>query len=112
MTFPYLTTFCSNSISFILGLSFKKQFNYSIQLALVLTIWIHLPSYFQRFGSGHVCVSSRDGQDNGIRVADELKDELSYLKFNVFRLITNRHLEKKNNMELLKIVSLCLHEAW
>lgn len=61
----------------------------------MLTIWIHLPSYFQCFRSGHVCVSSCDCQDNGIGVADELKDELSYLKFNVFRLITNRHLEKK-----------------
>lgn len=61
----------------------------------MLTIWIHLPSYFQCLRSGHVCVSSCHCQDNGIGVADELKYELSYLKFNVFRLITNRHLEKK-----------------
>lgn len=72
----------------------------------LLTVWIHFPSYFQCFGSGHVCVSGRDCQDNRIGVADELKDELSYLKFNVLRLITDRHLEKKTIWNCSK---LCLH---
>lgn len=106
MTFTFLTIFGPNNFSFILGFSFKKQLNYSSQLALVLTIWIHLPSNFQCFRRGHVCVCSRHCQDDGVGVADELKDELSYLKFNVLGLITNRHLEKKSIWNCSK---LCLY---
>lgn len=106
MTFTFLAIFCPNNFSFILGFSLKKKLNDSIRFALVLTVWIHFPSYFQCFGSGHVCVSGRDCQDNRIGVADELKDELSYLKFNVLRLITDRHLEKKTIWNCSK---LCLH---
>lgn len=96
MTFVFLTNFCPNYASFILGFNLEKR-SWRIQFFLLLTIWIHLPCNFKCFWSGHVRVSSCDCQNNWIWVADELKDQLSYLKFNVLRLITNRHLEKKQH---------------
>lgn len=71
-------------------------------LCMLLTIGIHLSCQFKGIRCGEVRVCRRNTQDEGVGVGDVWQNHLLDLSLDIFRLVTDRDLLKKQKIKRKK----------
>lgn len=58
----------------------------------MFTLWVHFLGHFESVGVGQVSVGWSDSQDQTAFLGDELQQHVSDLVFNIYGLVSDRHL--------------------